>query len=77
MKPIVLSKEAKEDAIAEIKEYCRLENGEEISDFRAARLLEFILDKTGPLIYNQAIADAHRLMSEKIDDLFGLEKRFR
>lgn len=41
MKPIVLSKEAKEDAIAEIKEYCRLENGEEISDFRAARLLEF------------------------------------
>ena len=34
----------------------------------------FFLEEIGPYVYNLALADAHALMSERIEELFGLEK---
>lgn len=77
MKNIELSKEKTQDLLTDIKDFYYNERNEEISDFQAASFLEFILDKAGPYIYNQAIDDAHKLMSDKVEDLYALEKRSR
>ncbi len=77
MKPIELSKETKQDLLNSIKEYFARERAEELSDFQAAAVLDFILETVGPHIYNQAVADAHALMSDRLEDLYGLEKRPR
>lgn len=75
MKKIVLSKEIRKELTENIKTFFLNERGEELSDFKAAIVLDFMLDTAGPHIYNQAIADAHSLMSDKLDELYGLEKR--
>ncbi len=77
MKPSELSKETKQDLINSIKEFFARERDEQLSDFQAAALLDFVLAALGPHIYNQAIADAHSLMADRLDDLYGLEKRPR
>ncbi len=77
MKPIELGQQVKQDLITGIKEFFARERDEEISDFQAAAVLAFILETAGPHIYNQAVADAHALMSDRLDDLYGLEKRPR
>lgn len=77
MKKIELGKEVKADLIEGIKSFFSKEKGEEISDFQAEIFLDFLLTNMGPPIYNQAIADAYTLMSERIEDLYGLEKRSR
>jgi uncharacterized protein (DUF2164 family) len=77
MKPIELSKETKQDLTYGIKEFFARERDEELSDFQAAAILDFILETAGPHIYNQAVADARALMADKLDDLYGLEKRPR
>jgi len=42
---------------------------EELSAYRAERLLNFFVKQLGPSIYNQAIADARAFMFEKLEDL--------
>ena len=42
---------------------------EELSEYRAERLLDFCIKQLGPPIYNQAIADARAFIFEKLDDL--------
>lgn len=44
---------------------------EDISEFRAERLLDFFLEALGPQIYNQAVQDARLWMKRKLDDLDG------
>lgn len=44
---------------------------EEMSAFRAERILDFFLDALGPHIYNQAVQDARKFMQDKLDDLEG------
>ena len=34
-----------------------------------------MISNIGPYIYNQAIGDAYKLISERTEDLYGLEKR--
>lgn len=77
MKNIELRKEVKEDLIESIKLFFANERDEEISDFQASVVLDFITSTVGPHIYNQAIADAHDFLSGKLEDLYGLEKRPR
>jgi uncharacterized protein (DUF2164 family) len=74
---IEINKEVKQELLNSIKFFFLRERNEEISDFQASFLLDFILDNIAPYIYNQAITDAHTLMSGKIEDLYGLEKRPR
>ena len=77
MKNIELSKEVKQDLVNSVKEFFARERDEDLSDFQAATVLEFILETVGPYIYNQAVADAHALMTDRLEDLYGLEKRPR
>lgn len=75
MKKITLEKEVRQDMVKEVKNFVQENLDLELSDFRAAFLLDFILDTVGSAVYNQAVEDAHTLMSEKIEELYGLEKR--
>jgi uncharacterized protein (DUF2164 family) len=77
VKHIELKKETKQDIVNSIKQFFVNEQDEEISYFQASLLLDFILAEIGPHIYNQAIADAYSLMSDKLEDLYGLEKKAR
>ena len=77
MKPIEFSKEVRQDLLGSIREFFARERDEELSDFQAAAVLDFVLETVGPHIYNQAVADAHALMADRLDDLYGLEKRPR
>lgn len=72
MQKIELSKEQKKQAVQDIKEYFARERGEEIGDLAGGIILDFIIEKIGPYIYNQAIADIQKFMSEKIEDMDGL-----
>lgn len=74
MKDFELDNERKLDAIRDLKDFFQREREEELSEFQATALLDFILGNIGPYIYNQALADSHALMSDRIEDLYGLEK---
>lgn len=74
MKKIQLTKDDRNQAISDIKRYFLKEREEEIGDLSAGLLLDFISENIGPLYYNDAIKDAYTFITEKAEDLFGLEK---
>ncbi len=61
----------------EIRKFFVDERDEDISDLEAMVVLEFVLNNLGPHIYNQAIEDAYTLMADRVEDLYGLQKRKR
>jgi uncharacterized protein (DUF2164 family) len=73
-KNIEISKEVKKEIIEEIKEFFLKERDEEIGELAAELVFDFIAEKIGPYFYNQALNDAHYFLSEKLEDLYGLEK---
>ena len=68
---IELSKEARTDAIASIRQYFEHNLPEPIGEMPAGLLLNFILEEIGPAIYNKAIADAQARLSLRVADLSG------
>lgn len=75
MKPVFnMSKEQKENMIHLLQEYFMEEHGEEIGNLKAMLLLDFIMEKLAPAFYNFGIEDSHQYMTEKIDDLFEIQK---
>ena len=74
---IELTPETKKLLLANLQNYYSAERDEELSEFQAGLLLEFILSDIGVYIYNQAIADAQKLMQQKAEELFTLEKRVK
>ena len=72
MKRIKLSKEEEKIALEEIIHFFDKERDEEIGNLAAAMLLEFFVEKIGPTVYNQAIADAQKYIASKAEDLYGL-----
>ena len=75
MQKLELNKERRLAAINDLKTFFANEKNEDISDFQAGLLLDFMINSIGPYLYNQAIEDAYQLMREKVEDLYGLEKR--
>ena len=71
---IELSKEQYKLCIAELQDWFRKEREEEIGGLQAQILLDFLLLKLGPFIYNQTISDMHKFMQEKVEESFGLLK---
>ena len=69
---VKISKEEEKLAIEEIILFFEKEREEEIGNIESMMLLEFFMEKIGPSIYNQAIADAQKYMSNKVEDLYGL-----
>ncbi|MCA0757283.1 DUF2164 domain-containing protein [Paenibacillus sp. N4] len=78
MLTVKLSKEQKEPLVRRVQEYFLDERGEKIGDLAAEFLLDYMTQELGPVIYNQAIQDAVKLVGEKMvsleDDLHSLEK---
>jgi uncharacterized protein (DUF2164 family) len=70
MVALELTKQQRADAIASIQRYFE-ENLEPVGDMPAGLLLNFLLEEIGPLIYNEAIADAQTRLSQRVADLNG------
>jgi uncharacterized protein (DUF2164 family) len=70
-----LSKNTKEEMAAEIQTYFMEERGEELGDLAARLMLDFITEKLGPTFYNLGVQDSYQYLSQKLEDLFEIEKR--
>lgn len=68
---IQLTAERRARMLAALASYFAEHFDEEISPFKAERLLDFLVAELGPPVYNQAIRDAHAFMTEKLADLEG------
>lgn len=71
---IKISKEKKEEMILLIKSYFATERDENLGDLAASLILDFFIEKLGPQFYNQGVLDAHAYMSDKIEELYEIQK---
>ena len=65
-----LTKQQRATAISSMQRYFE-ENLEPIGDLPAGLLLNFLLEEIGPVLYNQAIADAQARLAQRVTDLSG------
>ena len=63
------------EAVRTLQQFFRETREEDISDFQATALLDFFLARIAPAIYNRALSDTHAILIQKLDDIYGLEKR--
>jgi uncharacterized protein (DUF2164 family) len=66
---IKLLKEKEKKIIESIKLYFEENMDGKIGDLKASLLLDYVLKEIGPIVYNQAIEDAQKYMTEKINEL--------
>jgi uncharacterized protein (DUF2164 family) len=66
---IRLTDERKSDILRKLTGLYAGEFDEKLSPFRAEQILTFFLQNLGPAIYNQAIQDARKYMTDRLDDL--------
>lgn len=61
-----------------VQDYFYKERSEEIGNLAAESMVDFMMKELGPVIYNQAIFDARKLVLERMqsleDDLYVLER---
>ncbi|GGB37670.1 DUF2164 family protein [Virgibacillus dakarensis] len=70
-----LTKEQKNEMAKRIKGYFERERDEQIGDLAAQLILEFFIEELGPMFYNIAVEDCHTYMTEKLEDMFEIQKR--
>ena len=66
---IELAKPAREVLARSLSDYLKTELDVEVSGFDAHFLLDFVLERLGPYIYNQALYDAQALIRAKLEAL--------
>lgn len=66
-----LSEERREHLATTVQRLFADEFDRELSDFQAARLVDFFVRQLGPSVYNQAIQDARAFFESKLEDLDG------
>jgi uncharacterized protein (DUF2164 family) len=71
MTSVELSRQQRATAIASLQRYFGENLSEPIGELPAGLLLNFFLEEIGPVIYNQAIADAQTRMLQRVSDLTG------
>ncbi|WP_144475385.1 DUF2164 domain-containing protein [Cytobacillus oceanisediminis] len=75
---IKLSKEQQETMIADIQVFFSQERGEELTEFAAERVLDFVKTSLAPHFYNAAISDAKIVLEQQFssleDELLTLER---
>ena len=78
MAAIKLSPDERAALLAPLKGYCRDELELELGGFQAEFLLDFILERVGPAIYNRALYDAQAHLAGRVEgvleSLVELEK---
>lgn len=67
--PIELTQEARAQAITSIERYFSDELDQRIGNIAAGALLGFFLEEVGPVIYNQAVAEAQERMLARVQEL--------
>ncbi|OEC00511.1 hypothetical protein GY31_19545 [Lysinibacillus sphaericus] len=75
---IRLTKEQQEQIIADIQRFFYNQREEDISDFEAERVLDFVKENIAPYIYNAAISDAKYVVESQLsaldEELMALER---
>ena len=71
MAAIEIPKPVRTAAIASIQRYFEENMTESIGDLPAGLLLNYFIEEIGPVIYNQAIADAQARLQQRVADLSG------
>lgn len=71
---INIPKDRQEQMIRDLREYFYTEREEELGELAAFMLLDFITDKLAPEFYNQGITDAYNYMTDRVEDMLGLQK---
>lgn len=66
---ITIPEHARKQAIASIRQYFANEMTEEIGDLKASLVLDYFLAEIGPVVYNEAIAEAKAFIDERAADL--------
>jgi len=66
-----ISEERRGRLVEALQGFFREKFDEELSEFKAGLLLEFVVEELGPPVYNQAVRDAHDFLQEKLVDLQG------
>lgn len=66
---ITVPKDKESRIIESIKQYVKENMDDEIGDLKAVLFLDYVLTEIGPVIYNQAIHDAQKVLMEKVTDL--------
>lgn len=69
---IVLTKEKRDDMVKVIRTYFLKERGEEIGNLASGMILDFMIEELAPEFYNQGVMDAHKYLSERVDDVQSL-----
>ncbi len=71
MVTIAIDESRRQDLVAGLQAFFLRELDDDLSDFRAQQLLDFVLGTLGPQVYNQAVQDARKFMQKRLDDLDG------
>ncbi len=66
-----LSKEQRQRAVASHRQYVEVNFPEPIGELAAGLLLDFFLQEIGPVVYNQAIAQAQSRLQQRVTELDG------
>lgn len=66
---IEISNDASKAAVASIQRYFAENLDEEIGNLAAGALLGFFLKEIGPVVYNQAVADAQARLQVRVAEL--------
>ncbi|RSD28627.1 DUF2164 domain-containing protein [Mesobacillus subterraneus] len=76
-----LKKEQQQEMISDIQRFFSEERDEEISEFAAERVLDFIKESLGPHFYNAAVLDAIHVVKQQYssmeDEILTLEQPVR
>jgi uncharacterized protein (DUF2164 family) len=71
---IKITKERRAEMLTLVKNYFAKERGEDMGDLAAGLFLDFIIEKIGPEIYNQAVDDSYHYMKDSAEDLLSIRK---
>jgi len=69
-----LSNEKREEMTNIIQDYVQREHSEHFGNLEAMLLLDFFIKKLAPSFYNMGVEDSHTYMTDKLDDIFEIEK---
>ena len=72
-KRLELTKDEREQLVAAVKDFFLKEQDREIGDLAAILLIDFMVKKLGPALLHSGIQDAGRFITDKLEDLAGLE----
>ncbi|MDC3413467.1 DUF2164 domain-containing protein [Aquibacillus sp. 3ASR75-11] len=73
--PFQIEKKRKTEMIERIQHYFMNQRNEELGDLAASLVLDFFMDELAPLFYNLGVEDAHAFLTEKLDDLYEIQRK--